>query len=649
MAIQISSDYILSKEELLNHFKVSAGPGAGKTHFLVNNIKNIINTNPKIKNSKNKKILCITYTNAAVDIIKSRLDEYSQNVVVSTIHSFIIEYLIKPYQDILKKIIQSDFDIEITSKNRITSQVEGLGVLHGFEKEHIYEYINNYLNKTTELSFGKKSMGDVQIDLNKFIEDLAKGLKLENLVKELKSPKTIPLEYIKPIKIFTWNEANKLTHDEILYFGYRILTSNDLISYIIRVQFPFIFVDEFQDTNPIQSKLIQHIGNKGTIIGIIGDIAQSIYSFQGATPSYFYNFNINSKITPYEIQNNRRSTQNIVSLCNYIRKAENFKQISTSNASIEKVTFLSGNADESTKKIQEIISSGGVVITRTWAAAFNYIEGVSSNQKDLLRKTYNSYYNTAVDIRADISEHNNVTWVRAFKFIILLYSAFRNKSVISILSASSLYINNKEAKKSSKITPELIISFNEMLKCLYNNLDTKEKTVDIINRFNNLLNKSEYIKIKEYLFQYTKKEVYKDDDFISCFTEYDNDKLIQNVSSLEWDTSVKLFNEVFSEESKYMTVHQAKGREWDTVVACIEPSKFDYINFATMFVDPQIIAETTQDEFTRMFYVACSRARKKLYIHLVNTHDEIQSFEEALSSYVKENNIEKFYEFKGLI
>ena len=49
----------------------------------------------------------------------------------------------------------------------------------------------------------------------------------------------------------------------------------------------FIFVDEFQDTNPLQTKLIKMIGEKSTIIGIIGDLAQSIYSFQGAKPSQF--------------------------------------------------------------------------------------------------------------------------------------------------------------------------------------------------------------------------------------------------------------------------------------------------------------------------------------------------------------------------
>ena len=76
--------------------------------------------------------------------------------------------------------------------------------------------------------------------------------------------------------------SKKLTHNEILYFGYRILESNPTAAYSIRVKFPFMFVDEFQDTNPLQTLIVKLIGQKSTIIGIVGDVAQSIYSFQGA-------------------------------------------------------------------------------------------------------------------------------------------------------------------------------------------------------------------------------------------------------------------------------------------------------------------------------------------------------------------------------
>ena len=77
--------------------------------------------------SKERKVLCITYTNAAVDEIKRRLDRFSASVEAHTIHGFIIEHIIKPFQEDLRQIMQEDFGITVNGKCKITSQVEGVG------------------------------------------------------------------------------------------------------------------------------------------------------------------------------------------------------------------------------------------------------------------------------------------------------------------------------------------------------------------------------------------------------------------------------------------------------------------------------------------------------------------------------------------
>lgn len=318
MAIEIKSGDILSFEQLKHHVKIYAGPGAGKTHFIVENVKNIVRKDSKIKESKQRKVLCITYTNAAVDEIKSRLEDYSESVDAYTIHGFIIEHIIKPYQTELKKHMLNDFGIKITNKGRITSQIEGLGVLHGHDKEKIFEYINKKSNTDEELSYSKKIMGDVQIDIEKLCNDGTISIKKSNKIDE---------RHTNAIKKYAWSKAKKLTHDEILYFGYKTVINNSTITYALRVQFPYIFVDEFQDTNPLQAMLIKEIGSKSCVIGIIGDMAQSIFSFQGAKPSKFKEFNEEEKDTyKYKILGNRRSTKNIISLCNYIRKSDGLVQ-----------------------------------------------------------------------------------------------------------------------------------------------------------------------------------------------------------------------------------------------------------------------------------------------------------------------------------
>ena len=81
MVERLSSGDILSVEQLSTNFRVFAGPGAGKTHFLVENIKNIVERHPTIVNSRSRKVACITYTNAAVEEIKRRLEDYVDMVL----------------------------------------------------------------------------------------------------------------------------------------------------------------------------------------------------------------------------------------------------------------------------------------------------------------------------------------------------------------------------------------------------------------------------------------------------------------------------------------------------------------------------------------------------------------------------------------
>ena len=65
-----------------------------------------------------------------------------------------------------------------------------------------------------------------------------------------------------------------------------------------------------------------------------------------------------------------------------------------------------------------------------------------------------------------------------------------------------------------------------------------------------------------------------------------------------------------------MTVHQAKGLEWDKVIVSVTPNRFDKIQITDIYSNPKLTNESPADEFTRMYYVACSRAKEDLFIHL---------------------------------
>ncbi|MGI6462803.1 MAG: UvrD-helicase domain-containing protein [Candidatus Scatomorpha sp.] len=641
MVKSIASGDFLSENEISNHIKIYAGPGAGKTHFLVENVKNIVSTNKLITNGARRKVLCITYTNKAVDEIVNRLQEFNDYVESYTIHGFIIEHIIKPFQSDLIRLMEEDFSITVSKGKPITSQVEGLGLLHGFDRELIYNYINLEKDSNDTYSYSKKNMSDVQVDIDKFINSLRNEETLEFC---LNKPKSINFDDLLPLKKYIWSEARKLTHDEILYFGYRIVQTNPLALYVLRVKFPFIFVDEFQDTNPLQTQLIKLIGEKSTKIIVVGDIAQSIYSFQGAKISDFIDFNIDGEIQEYAINGNRRSTVNIVNFCNFIRQSDrNIWQVSQreyedkDKDKIEaySIKFLLGNTNVVNEVIATALNEEGVVLTRGWADAFYFIRNIKDEQSKLLKNIYNSYYYSPIQIRDEIREHNNVSWVKAFKFIFKLWESYNKKSFADIVLAFNMF----SPLKISKIEPHHIFLIGNLSQELFTGICPDTLTTEIINKYNNLVIEEKYIGLRD-LFD-------KDSLKIIIFSEYDRDDLVKNIELLEWETSYRLFHEVFSENSRYMTVHQAKGLEWEKVIVSVSPNSFDKkdgANLGEMFVSPKIIDENASDEFTRLFYVACSRAMDELFIHL-DDHSLCTIIKDSLDKFQMEKGAKINYEF----
>lgn len=639
MAYEISSGDILDLESINSNKKIYAGPGAGKTYFLVNNIKDMFKKETKIYKSESKKILCITYTNSAVEEIKNRLEGYEKNIEICTIHSFIIKYIICFCQEELKRIMKEDYGIEVKGKARISSQIEGVGILHGRDKQEIFEYINANSGTEEELNYSKKIMGEVKIDINKYIE--------ENK-KELISSDKINVLHKKVIKKYLWDVVRKLNHDEILYFGYRIIERNPTILYALRVQFPYIFVDEFQDTNPLQTMILSKICEKISKITVIGDVAQSIYSFQGARPSQFKNFSM-PEIIKYKINGNRRSTNNIVHLCNYIRRNDNLEQKSIKeyqsqeekqNAERRLVHFVTNSSHQKIENIiRQVLKDEGAIITRTWAYAFKYIIDISNEQKETLKKIYNSYYASPIDIRYEISESSSILWVKAFKFIIYLNKTYKTRTINNILNAIEIYGKVDKNILKENLSIDLIIKINSFLENIFGDINNQTKVVEIINKFNNNLNEGVNEEIKKFLNRTMDLEDFK----IELFSEEDNQQFMSLINELEWNTAQSLFNEVFSKDSKYMTVHQAKGLEWKKVFVSIHPTRADATTFSEMFEKSNILSENSMDEFTRMFYVACSRASEELFID-IDEADKI-IVEQKLNEYINEKKIDKFYDF----
>lgn len=280
------------------NFKLIAGPGAGKTTFLVNHIRNVIKNSDKLKNGR--KILCITYTNVAVDTIKERLGNYTNDVEISTIHHFLYKHILKPYIWILKNEINSN----LLDLSNVNISFPSFSVL---PRKKMQLLVLNYTSKDL-ISYIKKVY---------WILDEAGNIKPKYHGK-------IPfkIDEILEYKNNLWNDG-KITPDDILKFSYEILIKEPIISDVLRIKFPYIFIDEFQDVCDIQCNIIELISEKNINIGVIGDPAQSIYSFRGA--NYGNIENINLDMQKYIIKNNNRSSDKIVNVLNNFRKDDLFK------------------------------------------------------------------------------------------------------------------------------------------------------------------------------------------------------------------------------------------------------------------------------------------------------------------------------------
>ena len=399
----------------------------------------------------------------------------------------------------------------------------------------------------------------------------------------------------------------------------------------------------------MQTRIIKKIAEKSTVVGVIGDVAQSIYSFQGAKPSQFDKLKFDGQRTmaEYFINGNRRSTANIVNFCNFLRQSDTtFSQISdkaysSNDAEQEKeaikVRFVVGNSSETMTMIATIINDGGVVLTRTWAAAFSYIQGISREQTKCLSDIHGSYFQSPIDLRWDIEEHSYVTWVKSFKFIFGLWNGYRSGAFVDVFNTLL-----RHAQLDPKlVTPKFIAALRKLSKRLFADLTEQsvdKQTVDIIDNFNALIKADEF---KLHL------SILGNDFAINVFDELDRDVLKESVAKLNWQTSYKLFTEVFSSNSRYMTVHQAKGLEWKKVIVSVTPNpdkRYNNTTLSAMYGNPKIKAEEAAEEFTRLYYVACSRAEEELYIHLLDNKDTTV-IKTAIDTFIEESGQKIEYEF----
>lgn len=527
-------------------FKVNAGPGAGKTTWLINHIQNVVQHSNRL--GQVKKIACITYTNVAAEKILLNLGEACESVEIGTIHAFLYKHVVKPYVSFL--------GIPELAGDRIKGHdeyVPNKSILFNVKSETKQPYLDdkNLLDALRDLQWTFDKSGTLQIMPRKSYK--------------FKIKRETYLAYKK----LCWSKGI-LHHDDVLYFSWRLITEYPSILEILRAKFPYIFVDEFQDTNPIQAEILKKLAEKESIIGVIGDKAQSIYKFQGADVTQFINFNLNGMVE-YKIEGNHRSTAEIINILNIVRNDPTLTQYSPENRHGCQPRIMVGDVMATYQQAKQICGKEAL-----WTLCY---KNVTSN---CLKKGYNAI-DEDIMLEDIIANDSNSARAKQLFYVISSIENSRDNKVKDALKLMKRAMRNEDADQAALVQLQYFLDNYELFK---DKTLTEFYTTYLDNK---AFHKSKITTGKPKVFYDSKK--YSD---MALAVRIDNDDCINR------------------------TIHKAKGDENSCVMVII--SETDSSNQGLDF----ILSPTIASENNRVYYVALSRAREKLFISVSKIDSDVK-------------------------
>lgn len=539
MVIEISSD---SQIDINHHFRVSAGPGAGKTHWLSLHVSHVLKESECL--GKMGKVACLSYTNVGADTLMGRMCEDGNRILFCTIHSFLYAYIVKPYLHFIAA--EEGFNIELLTgaDDRILSDYNTFEEI----KESVKQF---YAEPDATFSAIQAAKWRLQDDGN---------LKCCAIPpKKCCERYTLNENAYIVYKKLAWAKGY-MHYDDVLYFSYKLIQKYPLIGKILAIQFPYIFVDEFQDTNPIQAKIIKQLGENGAVVGVIGDYAQSIYGFLGADPEQFVSFNLDG-LRDYTIKDNRRSCNEIIDLLNIIRPE--FQQHPIRNEHTMKPLLLVGELIACYDEAQRIATD------EVHALSYRNIEANILKQRVNVHVQNGRILNNIQDSNLSRKEFV-ITWIKAIE-----------------------HARNKQFGAAFKMLENVGVMDIDAYTSVRDALNDYEKYCDgtLKDFFDYLCEHWKITKIK------------KGTNIYSFYCSHTYRKLSQCVG-LQEDSSAQ------------RTVHKAKGDEFDNVlVVFTEEKKLNVL----------LDSDLSKEEVHRVYYVAMSRARERLFLTVPSISLEMEN------------------------
>ena len=297
--VVINMDYLTNLNELQKkavlHQEgpclVIAGAGSGKTKVLTTRIANLIESGVP-----SYQILAITFTNKAAKEMRDRLETLAKDnkAFVGTFHSFGLRVI---RENVNALGMTSNFTI--LDSDDVTSLVKKILKEKGYDtKEVSPSYIKN------RISFIKNEMlTDAEVE--KFFQS-----EIEKIAYEIYKEYNIKLK-----------KNNSVDFDDLLRIPVLLFQNHPDILEFYQNKYQYILIDEYQDTNEVQYKLVKLLSKKYQNLFVVGDPDQSIYQFRGANYKNILNFERdypNTVVIPLE--DNYRSTKMILDAANSVIK-----------------------------------------------------------------------------------------------------------------------------------------------------------------------------------------------------------------------------------------------------------------------------------------------------------------------------------------
>jgi len=570
---------------------VFAGAGSGKTKTLTYRVAYLIEE-LKVKPDN---ILAVTFTNKASEEMKERI----KNLLNKDINLFWIGTFHSMCSRILRKeIVYLGYNKNFT----ILDEDDSLKIID--------EAIKN-------LDFQKNYFQSREI-YNKISYIKSRGLFVEDYIPKDGYDEALKKIFLKYEEIK--KKGNLVDFDDLINFVTKILNQNDIISRFYSEKFKFILVDEYQDINPAQHKLLKALTKYNKNIFVVGDDDQSIYKFRGSSSELMLSFKDDfEKVEVVYLSENYRSTETIVNASKFLiknNKTREEKPLYAIKSGGDKIKLYRAinEIDEARFVIKKIIElkergidfSQIAILYRTNAQSrtfeeaailfsipYRLVGGIKFYQrkeiKDLL-----SY------LRIVLNERDFLSLERVFNFPKIGVGEKTFDKIKFYLETEKSLIDSLE--KILEITKNKKVN-NSITKFIENFKKWKNLQDDIFELINSIISDVQFL---ENIEEEKKENIYEFLNIVKEFNDRTGSTRLEDFLSY-----ISLISDVdtidTSDKITLMTVHSAKGLEFNTVfIVGLEEGLFPHFK--------SLLSNEDIEEERRLLYVAMTRAKENLYL-----------------------------------